>query len=76
MFIIGGDILVHGLHGAHCIILHAEEIAVGIAAIGGAITFITPTLINVLIGFIASLIVLAATIAIKKLNDDSNASAH
>jgi len=69
------DILVHGLHGAHDIILRAEEIAVGIAVIGGAITFIIPTL-NVLIGFIASLIVLAVTIAIKKLNDDSNASAH
>jgi len=60
------DILVHGLHGAHDIILRAEEIAVGIAVIGGAITFIIPTL-NVLIGFIASLIVLAVTIAIKKL---------
>jgi len=56
---------VHGLHGAHHIIHHAEEIAVGIAAIGGAITFIIPTLINALIEFITGLIVLAATVAIK-----------
>lgn len=67
MFIVGGGIIVHGLPHAHDIIYHAEEIVHGVAGIGGALAVLTPTIINILVGFIIGGIVLALIGLAKKL---------
>lgn len=58
MFMVGGDILVHGIPGSHDVLHSAEQVVHGIPAVGGALAVITPTVLNALAGVIAGAIVL------------------
>ncbi|QKE65306.1 DUF808 domain-containing protein [Aquipseudomonas campi] len=58
MFMVGGGILTHGIPGAHELIHHWVEAVAGIAAIGGVLAVLTPTLIDALFGVVVGALVL------------------
>ncbi|UUY09627.1 DUF808 domain-containing protein [Pseudomonas sp. J452] len=58
MFMVGGGILTHGIPGAHALIHHWVEAVAGIAAIGGVLAVLTPTLIDALFGVLVGALVL------------------
>ena len=60
MFMVGGGILVHGIHALDVMIQQlAQQLAV-VTAVGGALAAATPTLASLVIGMIARAAVLAA----------------
>lgn len=58
MFLVGGNILVHGIPMSHDVIHHAEEAMHSIPAMGTILAAITPTLLNAIAGIIAGGLVL------------------
>ena len=58
MFMVGGGILTHGIPGAHALIHHWVEAVGAIAAVGGALAVLTPTLIDALFGVLVGALVL------------------
>lgn len=63
MFMVGGDILLHGIPGSHDIVHTAEHFVQGIPGVGSALAVITPTLLGALFGVIAGALVLLAVTA-------------
>lgn len=59
MFMVGGGILTHGIPGAHQLIHHWTEAVAGIAAVGGVLAVLTPTLVDALFGVLVGALVLA-----------------
>ena len=59
MFMVGGDILVHGIPGSHDVVHAAQHAVEGIDGIGGILAAIIPTLISTLGGVLAGGLVLA-----------------
>ena len=55
MFLVGGGILVHGIPGAETLI---HDWAQGLPLLGGALSWLVPTLLNGLIGMLAGTLVL------------------
>jgi predicted DNA repair protein MutK len=58
MFMVGGGILVHGIHPLAVVIEHLAEQLVTVAAVGPFLAAITPTLAAVLVGVVAGAVVL------------------
>lgn len=58
MFMVGGGILVHGLPYSHEVLHHAGEMTRSLPGVGGVLSAITPTLLNMLAGVVAGGLVL------------------
>ena len=58
MFMVGGGILTHGIPGAHALIHHWVEAVGAIAAVGGVLAVLTPTLIDALFCVLVGALVL------------------
>nr|WP_286948840.1 DUF808 domain-containing protein [Pseudomonas sp. UBA6718] len=58
MFMVGGGILTHGIPGAHALIHHWVEAVGAIAAVGGVLAVLMPTLIDALFGVLVGALVL------------------
>jgi predicted DNA repair protein MutK len=58
MFMVGGGILTHGLPFAHDLIHHATEAVAGAPAVGPALAFVTPSLLDAVAGLIAGALAL------------------
>jgi predicted DNA repair protein MutK len=67
MFMVGGGILTHGVPAAHHFIEHATEVAGAVPAIGPALAFITPSLLNAIAGVAAGALALAVVSAVGKI---------
>ena len=63
MFMVGGDILTHGLP-LHHFIAHAAELAGGIPAVGGVLRAVTPLLLDVLVGIVGGSLTLLGVKAV------------
>lgn len=74
MFMVGGGILTHGIHGVHDIIHHAAAAAGHISAIGGALAAILPTLLDALFGVVAGAVTLGVVATGKALWPDKDKS--
>ncbi len=67
MFLVGGGIISHGVPLFHHFTEGSVDYAEHIPTVGSIIGALTPTLINLVIGFVAGLIVLAIVSLIKKV---------
>lgn len=67
MFMVGGGILVHGLHPIALGVEQLAAMAASVAAVGPALALITPTLSGALFGIVAGGITLAIVSALQKL---------
>lgn len=67
MFLVGGSILLHGIPSAHHVVEGAVHAVQSVPAIGGALGWMTPVLLDGLFGVIAGGIVLAAVGAVSKV---------
>ena len=59
MFMVGGGILTHGIPGAHEWVEHMAHGAGGIPAVGAILETVLPSLLDVMIGMLAGMLVLA-----------------
>jgi predicted DNA repair protein MutK len=59
MFMVGGSILTHGIPGAHNWIEHVAHGAAGIPGVGGILETVLPFLLDIMIGIVAGMLVLA-----------------
>jgi predicted DNA repair protein MutK len=67
MFLVGGGILVHGVHAvAHAIEEFGASLG-GIAGVGGVLKALVPALINAVIGIVAGAVTLAVVTGAKKV---------
>ena len=67
MFLVGGGIISHGVPLLHHFTEGSVDYAEHIPTVGSIVVALTPTLINLVIGFVAGLIVLAIVNLIKKV---------
>ena len=67
MFMVGGGILTHGLPFAHDLIHHATEAVATTPAVGPALAFVTPSLLDAVAGLIAGALALVVVTAGGKL---------
>lgn len=67
MFLVGGGIISHGVPLLHHFTEGSADYAEHIPTVGSIVGALTPTLINLVIGFVAGLIVLAIVSLIKKV---------
>jgi predicted DNA repair protein MutK len=67
MFMVGGSILVHGVHAAHELVEAAKHAAATVPVVGGVLAAITPTLIDAVAGLVAGAVVLLAVTGASKL---------
>jgi len=67
MFMVGGGILTHGIPGAHEWIEHVAHGAGGIPAVGGMLETILPSLLDIVIGVFAGILVLAGVSAASRI---------
>ena len=67
MFLVGGGIISHGVPLLHHLTEGSVDYAEHIPTVGSIVGALTPTLINLVIGFVAGLIVLAIVSLIKKV---------
>ncbi|WP_417618019.1 DUF808 domain-containing protein [Oceanisphaera sp.] len=58
MFLVGGGILVHGLPVIEQVIHHWAELSQGLPGVGGTLLWLTPLLLNAVIGILAGMVVL------------------
>ena len=66
MFLVGGGILVHGLTPLHHLSEAAAQLAGGLERVGDALAFVTPLLIDLLVGLLAGALALAAVAFFRK----------
>jgi len=67
MFMVGGGILVHGIPGSHDVVHHAQEAVAGVPAIGPALAFITPSVLDAVAGLVAGALALVVVTVVGKL---------
>ena len=67
MFLVGGGILTHGLPGAHEVIHHLAASAGSVPGVGALLAFITPALLDVIVGVLAGALVLLGVSAGSRL---------
>jgi len=67
MFMVGGGILTHGLHAVSVQIESTAHWIEGLIAVGPALAFITPSLLNTIFGVIAGALALLMVSGIQKL---------
>ena len=66
MFLVGGGILVHGLAPLHGVVDAAAQFAGELTVAGDFLAFVTPLLIDLLVGLLAGALALAATTLFRK----------
>jgi predicted DNA repair protein MutK len=59
MFMVGGGILAHGIPGAHEWLEHVADVAGAIPAVGRTLETILPSLLDIIVGILAGMLVLA-----------------
>jgi hypothetical protein len=59
MFMVGGSILTHGIPGVHEWVEHMADGAGGIPAVGAILEMVLPSLLDIMIGILAGMLVLA-----------------
>jgi len=74
MFLVGGGILSHGIPGAHRRVEHWSQAAAEISGIGGWLSALLPTLINLLVGLIAGSSVLALVMLARRVRSGAQAA--
>jgi hypothetical protein len=67
MFMVGGGILSHGIPGAHEWVEHMAHRAGGIPAVGRILEPVLPSLLDILIGILAGMLVLAGVSAAARI---------
>lgn len=67
MFLVGGAILTHGIGALHHTIEYASAAVAAVPVAGAVLAFVTPALLNGLVGVIAGALVLALVLAGKRL---------
>jgi predicted DNA repair protein MutK len=67
MFMVGGGIVVHGVHALHQAVEHLAAAAVAVPFAGPLLAALTPTLLGMLVGFIAGAVVLALVTLFQRL---------
>jgi predicted DNA repair protein MutK len=67
MFMVGGGILVHGIPGSHDVVHHAQEAVAGVPAIGAALAFIIPSVLDAVAGLVAGALALVVVTVGTKL---------
>ena len=67
MFLVGGSILVHGIPPVYGLLHHLEEMARGLAAIGGLAAGLVTVLYNALVGILAGGLVVGVVSLIRRL---------
>ena len=67
MFLVGGGILTHGLAPLHHVIESITAAAAALPSVGGALAWVTPLLIDAVVGIIAGALVLAGVLLVKKV---------
>lgn len=67
MFMVGGGILTHGIPGAHAWIEHLAHGAGGIPGIGGLLETTLPSLLDIVAGVLAGMLVLVGVSAASKI---------
>ena len=67
MFMVGGGILAHGIPGAHQWVEHVAHGAGGIPAIGRILEPVLPIVLDIAIGMIAGMVVLAGMMVAEKI---------
>lgn len=67
MFLVGGGILVHGIPGTHALVEAAVQAAQTLPALGDALAWFAPLLIDALAGIIAGALVLGGVTTVKRL---------
>jgi predicted DNA repair protein MutK len=76
MFLVGGGILSHGIPGVHDLVHHWSESAAHVPGVGGVLSSILPTVVDLLIGVIAGSVILAAVLLVKRLRGGAKAASH
>jgi predicted DNA repair protein MutK len=69
MFLVGGGILVHGVHELGLWVEHVADDAGGVAAIGPALRLLTTPVLNAAVGIVAGALVLLAVTGAKRLRN-------
>jgi uncharacterized protein len=67
MFMVGGGILAHGIPGAHQWVEHVAHGAGGISGMGRILETVLPLLLDITIGMLAGMVVLAGVMGAKKI---------
>jgi predicted DNA repair protein MutK len=67
MFMVGGGILAHGIPGAHQWVEHVAHGAGGISGMGRILETVLPPLLDITIGMLAGMVVLAGVMGAKKI---------
>jgi predicted DNA repair protein MutK len=76
MFLVGGGILSHGIPGMHGIVHHWGESVARVPGIGGALSAVLPTLVDLLTGVVAGSVILAVVMLVKRLRGGAKAASH
>ena len=67
MFLVGGGILTHGLPPLHHMTEGITAAAASVPAVGTALAWVTPLLIDAVVGIVAGALVLGAVLVVKKV---------
>lgn len=76
MFMVGGSILMHGVHALAEMVEGAAVAAGTVPAIGGVLKAVTPTLIDLVAGLVAGAVVLMVVTVIQKMFKRDKVAAH
>jgi uncharacterized protein len=74
MFMVGGGIIAHAFAPLHHFSESAAGMTAGVPAIGGALSVITPTLVDAIVGIIAGAVVLAVVTLVQRMRGKKAAS--
>jgi len=76
MFMVGGSILLHGVHALAVIVEGWAAASATVPVIGGVLKFLTPTLVDLVAGLIAGGVVLFVVTMIQKMFKKEKVAAH
>ena len=76
MFMVGGSILLHGVHALAEVVEGAAVAAGTVPGIGGVLQVVTPTLIDLVAGLVAGAVVLVVVTVIQKMFKRDKVAAH
>ena len=66
MFLVGGGILTHGLTPLSQVVERIAAAANRVPSVGGVLAWVTPLLLNAVVGIVAGALVLAGVMLVKK----------
>ena len=68
MFMVGGGILAHGIPGAEVVVQAAVHVVAAMPGVGGVLTVLLPSLLDVLLGLVAGVLSLLVAVLGGKLS--------